>query len=143
MKLNKDITSYRRISAEIECNKLDTYKSFCDEFYEFTINKKCLGLAAPEVNKFIRIICIKNRSRKNATLMINPGIVKQSKKIVQSAEHCLIPGASQELHKQRPSWVQVVYATPEGKVKKKTFRRRFAAATCHCIDLLDGILFNS
>ena len=140
MKLNKDRTSYNRTSKDPVDISIDWY----NDFYDFMMNKKCLSLAAPEVNAFIRVIGVKNFNRKKATIMASPIIVKQSKKIKPSTEHCLIPGATHELHKQRPTWVRVQYLDPfNGKTKKKTYRKRFAAAVCHTIEILDGTLFKS
>ena len=139
MKYNKDAGSFKRKSKDM----INVDRTFLDEFEAFTLSKKCMALAGPQVGKFERIINIKTKDKKKVITLCNPSIVRQSKKLTSSAEHCLLPNAPQTLNKVRPKWIIVEYYDPKlDRVRKRVFSKRRAAAVCHCLEILDGTLLD-
>lgn len=113
---------------------------FSKNFEEFILNKKCAALAASQVGVFSRVVGVKSRSRKRVCIMINPVIIKASKHVITKPESCISLGSSTK-EVERPLWVTIAYQTPNLKTTKhKTFYGRRAAAACHVVDMLDGIL---
>lgn len=137
MKITETDASLKR-----KCKEVTEDMSFwCQEFKEYVQNKKCMSLTASQVGKRHRIIAVKNRSRKKVFILVNPSIVHQSKKLVDSEERTLSKNAARTLHKQRPIWVTIQYMTPDlKKTKSKTFWNRQAAAALHAMDIIDGQL---
>lgn len=136
MKLTGTIGQLRKKSKMVT----EDATEFSKNFEEFILNKKCVALAASQVGNFSRIVGVKNRSRKRVCIMINPVIIKASKRTVKKPESCVSLGPS-IVDMERPTWVKVAYQTPDlKKTKHKVFRGRLAAAACHVIDMLDGIL---
>lgn len=107
---------------------------------EFTMSKKCRGLAASQVGIYENYACIKSRSKLNATVMFYPEIVKSSKKTWESKETCVTMHKMPPRSIQRPKWVKVAYQNDRGRVHHKIFLKKQAAAVCHVIDILHGIL---
>lgn len=131
-----------------DSNKLKRKSGYCTgdlplkakEFKEFTLSKKCKGLAAPQVGIFEQYICIKSRSKKKATVMFYPEIVKESKKTWSSNETCVTLGKNVKRIIQRPMWVKVAYVDEHRKNHTKLFFKKQAAVACHVVDILNGIL---
>lgn len=137
MKLCKTPQSLKRTSKEV----VDDATAFVEEFGEFCLRKKCMALAASQVGKFDRVVAVKNRSRKKVTVMVNPEIVKRSKFTATKPEGSASMDRTVQVPKERPLYVVVAYDLPDlSKRVRKAFWGRQAAAACHVIDMLDGIL---
>ena len=113
---------------------------FCNEFSRFLMHRACMALSASQVGNFIRVVGVKNRSRKKCTIMVNPVVIKSSKSMVTKEERCLLGDGNYIIaNVERPKWVRVEYDEPSlNKRCKTTFRGRLAAAACHVIDLTNG-----
>ena len=104
-----------------------------------------IWLASPQIWENIRMIavCQLDKSEKNvifADVLINPKIIKKSKKMFFQEEWCLsLPGLEWEV--KRHYEVEVEYTDIEGK--KQTLKAKWlnSAILQHEIDHLDGILF--
>ena len=137
MKIQATPSSLKQKSKEVtkDCTE------FCEEFKSFVKGHKCMSLTAAQVGKFIRVIAVKNKSRKKTFVLVNPSILSESKKKIVSEERTLDKVNVATLKKMRPLWVVIQYQTPDlSKTKKKVFLHRQAAAACHALDILDGNL---
>ena len=137
MKLCKNPITLKRKSKSVDYN----VTAFCEEFGQFCLKKKCMGLAASQVGRFDRIVAVKDKSRKHVTVMVNPVIVRKSHFTATRPEGSASMDKSVQVPKTRPLYVIVEYDTPDlSKRVRKHFWARQAAAACHVIDMLDGIL---
>ncbi|MFH1890400.1 MAG: peptide deformylase [Candidatus Kuenenbacteria bacterium] len=158
----------RQKSMEVEIEKITTaemQKFFKD--LQWTMHQADgAGLAAPQVGKFIRAVCVNMPARHSleakpiaggparhspeakpiagggdsAQIFINPKILKKSwgKSIVE--EGCLsIPGIYGNVKRSKKITIQ--YLDKEGKQKKQKYDKIPARILQHEIDHLDGILF--
>ncbi|MFH0856968.1 MAG: peptide deformylase [bacterium] len=122
--------------------------------------KEGIGLAAPQVNKSLRIICIdtiKNDSRGSITedilpqlncthgeraalVLINPEITWESMLKNYMDEGCLsVPGKNGKV--KRPKAIRIKCKNIKGETVKFKATKLFARVLQHEIDHLDGILF--
>ncbi len=107
-----------------------------------------VGLAAPQVfiSKQIMIISSKPNERyphapsMKDTVIINPKIIKKSKKTNKDWEGCLsIPGIRAQV--PRSNKIKIQYENSEGKRKTKTFKGFLARVFLHEYDHLIGLVF--
>lgn len=112
------------------------------------------GLAAPQIGKLIKIICIEydpDKTDENykkklrayeaipLTILINPKITKASNETYIGPEGCLsLPGV--ELNIKRSCEISVIAQDSTGKKIRIRARDFFARLLQHEIDHLDGIL---
>lgn len=107
-----------------------------------------IGLAAPQIGISKRLAVIElyeNQNRKHITLfpktvLINPRILRRSKKTVQSLEGCLsfmgIRGVA-----RRSAAIEVAYTDEHGKNIRRTVTGFPAIVFQHEIDHLDGLVY--
>lgn len=117
-------------------------QDFFRELKETLMNNAGAGLAAPQVGMHQRIICINREfSPGNSTLiLINPRLVRMSKKKAVAEEGCLsIPGIFESV--ERAVKVRVKALTEENKKIDLKAKGWLARILQHEIDHLDGILF--
>ena len=103
-----------------------------------------IGLAAPQVGILKRIILvrrIKNRGEEGEIVaLINPVIIRFSKKLATDMEGCLsVPGFYGLV--RRPASIKITALNGEGKTLNFGAGGLFARVIQHEIDHLDGILF--
>ncbi|HAF63054.1 MAG TPA: peptide deformylase [Anaerolineaceae bacterium] len=106
-----------------------------------------VGLAAPQVNKSMRLIVVEypeDDSREDADaklfVMVNPVIVKRSEETVLGMEGCLsVPDIVGEV--ERAERVEVRGLNRYGKKMKVRAKGWLARVFQHEIDHLDGVLF--
>ena len=97
-----------------------------------------VGLAAPQVDKHLRIIIVETDDGTKA--FVNPKIVSRSIKMVESQEGCLsIPGVHGMVKRHKN--VKVRAKTREGKSIRLKTTGLPSIIFQHEIDHLDGILF--
>lgn len=97
-----------------------------------------IGLAAPQINKSLRIMVIATTDGPQA--FINPKVTKVSRKQEQMEEGCLsLPGLFGVV--SRPYTVTVEYISVEGKKIKARYQGLMARVYQHEVDHLDGVLF--
>lgn len=103
-------------------------------------NNNCLGLAATQVGKSVRLCIIKLDNKTH--ILINPKFKSKSWKKVIAEEGCLsFPG--QYFPVKRSARVKVKAFNKNGKEISISADGLFARALQHEIDHLDGILFIS
>ncbi|MEA3355605.1 MAG: peptide deformylase [Patescibacteria group bacterium] len=105
-----------------------------------------VGLAAPQINISKRIF-VAMMPDKKITIIINPQIIKSSKKMLsnlsknnQFLEGCLsIPGYYGFV--DRPIKIKATYQTLKGLTKTVTLKSPFSSYFQHELDHLNGVLF--
>jgi peptide deformylase len=116
----------------------DKKQKFFNELGQTMLKADGVGLAAPQVNKLIRVIAI--NINEQPQILINPKIIKKSwsKKILE--EGCLsIPDVYGKVKRHKK--IKVEYLDRQGKFHKNKFKDLTARVIQHEIDHLDGILF--
>ena len=102
-----------------------------------------IGLAAVQIGILKRLIVIdisKDEKKKNPLFLINPVILKSSKKTSTYEEGCLsLPGQFAEI--ERPAECHLNYIDYNGKKKKLKADGLLATCIQHEIDHLNGVLF--
>lgn len=99
-----------------------------------------LGLAAPQVDRRVRMIVVKKKPSQNFFVLVNPEWRQTSAAQSRQLEGCLsIPGFFAEV--QRYTQVEVSYRTITGAQAKFRSTGEMAMAYQHEIDHLDGKLF--
>jgi peptide deformylase len=97
-----------------------------------------IGLAAPQVNKSLRLIVV--ATAPHPTVYINPEIIKSSWRKVDLIEGCLsIPGVYGLV--RRPQRVYVRYTDIMGQAQEEWLDDMVARIYQHEVDHLNGILF--
>jgi len=100
-----------------------------------------LGLAANQVGALKRVILVKNSDRTRDVIMINPRIVKRSKKARKDRESCLsFPGRT--FLTERPKKITVEFQHYGGEKKMVIADGVTAACVLHETDHLNGRLIN-
>ena len=137
MKITATLESLRKKSKEVTMDATE----FCAEFKDFVKEHSCMSLTAPQVGKNLSIMAVKYRQPTRVYILVNPSIVKQGKKLVESKERTLDIKQPVMLTKQRPTWVVMQYQTPNLKHnKRRVFLGRRAAAALHAYEILNGTL---
>ena len=112
-----------------------------DTAYTMLKSQKAIALSANQIGYDKRIVAIRSRDNASVFVLINPTIVKKSKRIVNSPEACLsVDRTSRVFNVSRHKAVTVTYMDLKGRYKKKEFKRRNALVIQHEIDHLNGIL---
>lgn len=102
-------------------------------------NENSVGLAAPQVNHSLRIIAYQPDINQPAQALINPIILKQSRKTSIMEEGCLsLPDYTVKI--ERPLKATIQATTLEGKKIKIKAKDILARIIQHEIDHLEGIL---
>ena len=98
-----------------------------------------IGLAAPQVNKSLRIIVVQPNENEKAFALINPEIKKFSRKKETTQEGCLsLPNTIVPVERSVKITAQAINI--DGKVVKIKAKDIFARVIQHEIDHLNGIL---
>ncbi len=127
---SKDVTE-----AEFGTPKL---KKLIADMVETMIHANGVGIAAPQIGVDKRIFIAESDAGPIAVL--NPSIVKYSKKLVRGEEGCLsIPGKYDKL--MRAKEVTVEGCTVDGKKISFVAKDFFARIMQHEIDHLEGFLY--
>jgi len=122
-------------------------RKFCKDLIELMWIYEGVGLAAPQVDKSLRIAAFtqwdyskKDRKLLMENIMINPEIIAQSDTLIIDKEGCLsLPDITGEV--ARPKWVTVRFQDMKGKPQVLKAVGYNARIVLHEIDHLDGILF--
>ncbi len=130
----------RRRAPELDPNELGSEKldRLIRDMAETMVAAKGVGIAAPQVGESVRVFLAD--SADGPVALINPRIVKRSKKMLKDEEGCLsVPGrwGTVERHKS----VEVEALAADGKPVRFTAENFFARVIQHELDHLDGILF--
>ena len=118
-------------------------KKLMDDMLETMYAAPGIGLAAVQVGILKRLVVIdisKTEEKKQPIFLINPQIIRQSKKTSVYEEGCLsLPGQFAEI--ERPAECTIKYIDYNGK--EKDLKADGLLATCiqHEVDHLNGILF--
>ena len=139
------IRNIRTLGDEIlrkKCRPVETIDerilTLLDDMAETMYQANGVGLAAPQIGILKRIVVIDVGD--GLIELINPEIIKTSKKTQQTYEGCLsLPGESGVTH--RPAVVRVKAQDRNGKWCVYTGEGLKARCFCHEIDHLDGIVF--
>ena len=108
------------------------------EMFKAMVHYQGIGLAAPQVNKSIKLIVVATPNL--PTAYINPQIIKSSWRQVSLEEGCLsLPGVYGIV--KRPQWVMARYVTIDGFVKEEKLDGMIARIYQHEVDHVNGILF--
>ncbi len=126
----------------LKCRKvedIEDFEEFIDDmWFTMKMNNAC-GLAANQVGKDYRIICVD--SPEFSGVMINPIITKKSDEIFHYKEGCLsIPQVGVDTGK-RSKEITVEYQTVGGKGETLLTKKFTSVIIQHEVDHLNGILF--
>lgn len=119
-----------------------------DELLAFVLEKKGVGIAAPQVdiNKRFFIMCSRPNSRyphapdMAPTFIINPEIISHSDEIVKDWEGCLsLPGIRGLVPRHRA--IQVRYTSQYGEFIEVEYTDFMARIFQHEFDHLEGVVF--
>jgi len=131
--LRKRAKKVRKVDKEIKQLIVDMAQTMAKE--------QGIGLAAPQVGVLRRVIVIHGDFKGQRILgLINPKIIKKSKKTEKDMEGCLsFPGIFLEI--KRAKEVEVKGLDINGKKIKLKAKGLLARVLQHEIDHLDGVLF--
>ena len=137
--LKEDDPTLRKISRRVD-EITPRIITLLDDMKETMHKAGGVGLAAPQVGVLRRIVVIETDDSGYIEL-INPEIIKTSKKTQQNYEGCLsLPGKWGIT--SRPFEVTVRAQNRKGELFEMTGTELLAKAFCHEIDHLDGILYS-
>lgn len=109
--------------------------------YTMLKNSRAAALAANQVGYTKQVITM--RYGDDVLVLINPSVVKKSKRVLNSLEGCLsIKHTTQQYTVKRNSSLTVRFLDIKGREKTKTFKRRQALVIQHEIDHLNGVLIS-
>ena len=118
-------------------------KKLMDDMLETMYAAPGIGLAAVQVGILKRLVVIdisKTEEKKQPIFLINPQIIRQSKKTSVYEEGCLsLPGQFAEI--ERPAECTLKYIDYNGKEKELKADGLLATCVQHEVDHLNGILF--
>ena len=118
-------------------------KKLMDDMLETMYAAPGIGLAAIQVGILKRLVVIdisKAEEKKKPIFLINPQIIRQSKKTSVYEEGCLsLPGQFAEI--ERPAECTLKYIDYNGKEKELKAEGLLATCVQHEVDHLNGILF--
>ncbi len=130
--LRRQAQKVKEINADIKQLILDMKKTVESK-------KGTVGLAAPQVNRPVRIIAVQPDLDKEALILVNPEITQRSRRETTALEGCLsLPG--QNVFVPRAKKITVKALDAENTPVKMKARGLLARAIQHEIDHLDGIL---
>ena len=130
--------SLRRTSRPVE-EVTPRIITLLDDMAETMHERNGVGLAAPQVGVFRRVIIVEAEEG-NLIEFINPEIIQQSG-VEEDGEGCLsIPGKRGDV--PRPTKIKVSALNREGKQFTIDAEGFLARVICHEIDHLDGILID-
>lgn len=137
--LKEDDPTLRKISRRVD-EITPRIITLLDDMKETMHKAGGVGLAAPQVGVLRRIVVIET-DESGYIELINPEIIKTSKKTQQTYEGCLsLPGKWGIT--SRPFEVTVRAQNRKGELFEMTGTELLAKAFCHEIDHLDGILYS-
>lgn len=138
----------RKRAKKVKDIDSEKVKKLIEKMIECVKKSKGVGLAAPQIFESYRLLIISshpNERYPDAPLMenevlINPKIIKKSKKKEKGWEGCLsIPGIRAKV--PRHTKIEVEYTTLEGEKKKVVFKDFIARIFQHEYDHLNGKLY--
>ena len=134
----------KKVAKEIELNT--DIKDIVENMFETMYTARGLGLAAPQINKSIRLFIIdteyaeEEKERQIKRAFINPEIIEESEEEWAFEEGCLsIPDIHSDI--VRPESIVLRYYTEDWELKEETFDGINARVILHEFDHLEGILF--
>ncbi len=134
----------KKVAKEIEKNT--DVKQLVEDMFETMYTARGLGLAAPQINKSIRLFIIDTSDIEEGTerqikrAFINPEIIEESEEEWSFEEGCLsIPNVHSEI--VRPESILLRYYDENWEEKEEEFDGVNARVILHEYDHLDGILF--
>ncbi len=143
----------KRKAEPVELN--DELRRLIDDMFETMYRAEGVGLAAPQIDKSIRLFVIdpapfarweelspeEREQLRNAKMaFINPQLVEESGEEWSFEEGCLsIPGINEKV--KRPERITLRYTDVEGKEHEQTFEGLLARVIQHEYDHIEGILF--
>jgi peptide deformylase len=118
----------------------DDIRQLVDDMFETMYEAPGIGLAAPQVNVFQRVIVIDISEDKSAPqAFINPELL-EIRGIEQMEEGCLsVPGIYETV--ERADWIRVRALDRNGEIFEREMDGLEAVCIQHEIDHLDGKLF--
>lgn len=118
----------------------DTIRALIKDMFETMYQAPGIGLAAPQVAVFRRVIVVDISEEKNAPLaLINPEIIA-TRGVEEMEEGCLsVPGIYENV--QRADWIKVKALDRDGNPFELEASGLEAVCIQHEIDHLDGKLF--
>lgn len=109
-----------------------------EQMFEAMPHYKGIGLAAPQINKSVRLIVI--ATDKGPRAFINPEIIESTPKIEEMEEGCLsLPGVFGIV--PRPYGVSASFIDQSGSKRVENFEGMMARVYQHEVDHINGILF--
>lgn len=121
----------------------DDIKKLVEDMYETMDEADGIGLAAPQVNRSIRLIVIGIHhidETMEPTAFINPEIIEKSEETEPKEEGCLsVPGIREDVI--RPIKVKVKFTNIEGEEEVWEAEELLAKVFQHELDHLNGVLF--
>ena len=133
----------RKVAEEVTADELkninDTKDNIVKDMLITMLHLKAVGLAAPQIGISKRILVAKEPNNAGAVILINPVIVKESKKVGTAMEGCLsCPGASVAI--TRPKEVKVRSTKFDGTTEVLKYRGLLGREIQHEVDHLNGRL---
>jgi len=138
--LPKNEKQLRKKSAPVDADLIlsSEYQKFFDALAQTMSQVDGIGLAAPQVDKPIRVIAVNIENQ--AHIFINPKITKKSFLKDTAEEGCLsVPGRYGQVKRHKK--ITLEYLDRKNKTHKQKFTKLPARIIQHEIDHLDGILF--
>lgn len=138
------ITTYpnpnlRKTSKKIEVFD-DNLKKLASEMAEIMFQDDGIGLAAPQIDKSVRLIVVGSENGHDYKVYVNPEISFFSKNKELNEEGCLsLPKIFGLV--RRPKKIHVKYQDLNGQIMKEKLAGLPAVVFQHELDHLDGILF--
>ncbi len=109
------------------------------DLYETMVDKKGLGLAAPQVGINYRVFAMASNP---GIVCFNPRLIDMSEEHIILDEGCLtFPNLFVKM--KRPRRIKVRYTEPNGNVVTQVFEGMTARCFLHELDHLDGILYTT
>lgn len=118
----------------------DAVRWLLSELEETMLDAKGAGLAAPQVGRALRAICVRRNDNGEPVSMVNPRIIELSPQKELMNEGCLsLPGFRERV--LRSVWVRVEYLDRQGELVSSLAEGLMAQAVQHEVEHLDGIVF--
>lgn len=128
----------RKTSAPVLHYDFKNFKTLIEDMAETMAHHNGIGLAAPQIGKNIRLVMIK--TQEGILTLINPEIIKSSRKKETSEEGCLsIPGTFGLV--ERSMTIKISALLSNGKKIIFHGDGLFSRVIQHEIDHINGILF--